>query len=118
MLKQVRRKFRTPNVRVTSIDEQFDVDLMSVQNIAKENDGVNFLLCAIDIFSRFLFVEPMKNKTAKSILAAIKKIFQNRKPKTVRTDKGSEFVNRDFKGTCEIKKFIFSPHRINRKLIT
>ncbi|MES9880676.1 MAG: DDE-type integrase/transposase/recombinase [Sedimenticola sp.] len=107
VLKQVRRKFRTPNVRVTSIDEQFDVDLMSVQNIAKENDGVNFLLCAIDIFSRFLFVEPMKNKTAKSILAAIKKIFQNRKPKTVRTDKGSEFVNRDFKGYMRDQKVYF-----------
>ncbi|MES9883136.1 MAG: DDE-type integrase/transposase/recombinase, partial [Sedimenticola sp.] len=97
VLKQVKRKFRTPNVRVTSIDEQFDADLMSVQNIAKENDGVNYLLCAIDIFSRFLFVEPLKNKTAKSILTAVKKIFHKRKPRKLRTDKGSEFVNRDFK---------------------
>ncbi len=97
VLKQVRRKFRTPNIRVTFIDEQFDADLMSVQNIAKENDGVNYLLCAIYIFSRYLFVEPLKNKTAKTILEAIKKIFLKRKPIKLRSDKGSEFVNRDLK---------------------
>lgn len=38
--KQVRRKFRMAQVRVSSIDEQFDADLMSVGNLSKENDGI------------------------------------------------------------------------------
>ena len=61
--KQVRRRFRTPNDRVTFIGEQFDVDLMSVSNLAKYNDGVQYWLAAIDILSKKLWVKPIKNKT-------------------------------------------------------
>jgi hypothetical protein len=95
--KQVRHNFKTARVHVSSIDEQFDIDLMSVANLAKDNDGIQFLLCAIDIFSRFLWVRPLKNKTAKSVLAATKDIFRVRKPTKLRSDKGTEFVNRWFK---------------------
>ncbi len=95
ILKQARRKFKTARVRVTSIDEQFDADLTSVQNIADENDNVKYLLFVIDIFSRYLFIEPLKNKTSKSILDGIKNIFRVRKPLKFRTDKGGEFVNKD-----------------------
>ena len=97
VLKQVRRKFKTPNVRVTFIDEQFDADLTSVQNIAKENDGINFLLFVIDIFSRYLWVEPLRNKTAQSVLGGLKKIFGERKPLKFRSDMGGEFVNKHVK---------------------
>lgn len=92
--KQVRQKFKTPKVRVTSIDSQFDADLSDVSNIAKENDGIRYLLFVIDIFSRFLWVKPLKNKTAKSVLAGLKEVFKKRKPIRLRVDKGSEFVNR------------------------
>ena len=94
VLKQVRRKFKAPNVRVTSINEQFDADLTSVQNIAEENDGINYLLFVIDIFSRYLWIEPLRDKTAQSVLSGLKKIFQERKPQKFRTDNGSEFVNK------------------------
>ena len=63
--RQVRHRFKTANVRVTYIGEQFDIDLMSVSNLAKDNDGVNYLLFAIDIFSRKLWIKALKNKTAK-----------------------------------------------------
>ena len=79
---------------MTSIDSQFDADLSDVNNIAKENDGIRYLLFVIDIFSRFLWVKPLKDKTAKSVLDALKEVFKMRKPVRLRVDKGSEFVNR------------------------
>ena len=91
--KEVRHPFKTSRVVVSSIDEQFDADLTSVENLKKDNDGVRFLLFIIDIFSRYLWVKPLKNKTAKSILTAVKDVFLDRKPKKLRTDKGSEFNN-------------------------
>ena len=92
--KQVRQKFKTPKVRVTSIDSQFDADLSDVDNIAKDNDGIRYLLFVIDIFSSCLWVKPLKNKTAKSVLEALKEVLNKRKPVRLRVDKGSEFVNR------------------------
>lgn len=92
--KQVRQKFKTPKVRVTSIDSQFDADISDVSNIAKENDGIRYLLFVMDIFSRFLWVKPLKDKTAKSVLEGLKEVFKERKPIRLRVDKGSEFVNR------------------------
>ena len=51
----------------------WDVDLMDMSNLAKYNDGVTFIAIFIDIFSRYLNVEPMKNKPTKETLQAIKK---------------------------------------------
>ena len=82
---------------MAGIDDQFEADLASVGNLAKENDGVRFLLFVIDDFTKFLWVKGLKTKTAKSVLAAMKEVFKDRKPKKLRTDRGSEFVNQWFK---------------------
>jgi hypothetical protein len=95
-----RHKFKTANVRVSSIGEQLDIDLLSMANLAEDNDGVRFLLCAIDILSRELWVRPLKNKTAKEVLKAMKDILNDIQPTQItkiRADKGSEFSNRWFK---------------------
>ena len=92
--KQARHKFKTLQVRVNSIDAQFEADLAYVGNLSKENDGINYLLCVIDVFSRYLWIEPLKDKTAKSVLRGLKKIISKRKPVRLRVDKGSEFVNK------------------------
>ena len=95
--KQVRHKFKTAQVRVTSIDSQFEADLSYVGNIAKENDNIHYLLFVLDVFSRFLWVRPLVDKTAKSVLAGFKTVFAERKPIRLRLDKGSEFINRSVK---------------------
>ena len=94
--KQVRHKFKTPQVRVSSIREQCDADFMSVGNLSKENNGIQYLLCVIDIFSRYAWVRPLKNKSAKTVLNATKNIFKDTSPLKLRTDKGAEFVNQWF----------------------
>ena len=95
--KQARHKFKTLQVRVNSIDAQFEADLSYVGNLAKENDNIHYLLFVLDLFSRFLWVVGLKDKTAKSVLSGLKSIFSKRKPVRLRVDKGAEFVNRRVK---------------------
>ena len=75
-----RYRFKTSNVRVTSIGKQLVIDLLSMSNLADEYDGVRFLLCVIDILSRKLWVRPLKNKTAKVVLTAMKDILNDIAP--------------------------------------
>lgn len=95
--KGVRHRFKTANVRVSTIGEQFDIDLLSMINISKENDGVQYLLFCIDIFSRQVWAKPLKNKTAKSVLNAMEAILKDQTPKKIRSDNGSEFSNHWFR---------------------
>ena len=65
-----------------------------MSNISKENDGVKYLLFVTDIFSRYLWIEPLKNKTGKEVVSGLKKIFsKGRKCRTFRVDRGKEFSN-------------------------
>ena len=95
--RQVRHRFKTPNIRVSHINEQFEADLAYVGNLAKYNDGVQFLLFVVDCLSKYLWIRPLKNKTAKAILEAMKQILKQQIPKKLRTDRGTEFVNQWFK---------------------
>lgn len=56
--KPIRRKFKRQQTRVTGIDEQWQLDLADVSQLKKENDGYTFLLCAIDILSKYAWVVP------------------------------------------------------------
>lgn len=105
--KPVRHRFKTASVRVTSINEQWDIDLLSMINLAEENDGVRFLLCAIDILSKQLRIQPLKNKTAKAVLRAMRLMLEDAKPKKVRADKGSEFVNQWFRKLMQQEDIFF-----------
>ena len=79
------------------IDSLWEADLAFVQDVAKENDGVNYLLVVIDVFSKYVWVRPMKNKTVHSLLEAFDSILsEGRKPEKLRTDKGTEFLNETF----------------------
>lgn len=60
LMKPIRRSFPRSNVVVNTIDSMWDGDLADVTNISSQNDGYKFLLVLIDIFSRFLFIVPLK----------------------------------------------------------
>ena len=70
-----------------------------MQLISKFNKGFRFLLCVIDIFSKYAWVVPLKDKKGISIVNAFQKILKesNRKPNKIWVDKGSEFYNNFFK---------------------
>ena len=64
-----------------------------MQLISKFNKGFRFLLCVIDIFSKYAWVVPLKDKKIVSIVDAFQKILDdlNREPNKIWVDKGSEF---------------------------
>ena len=106
--KPVRHKFVRQKVVVTHIDEEFEADLMVVQNLSKYNDKIQYLLVVIDIFSRYLWIEPLLDKRSKSIIEAFKTIFAGgRIPEKLRSDAGSEFVNRWVKDYLKSKNIYF-----------
>jgi Integrase core domain/Chromo (CHRromatin Organisation MOdifier) domain len=81
---------------------QFQMDLVEVQHLASKNDGVRYLLNCIDIFTRFAFVRPLKDKSANTVLTAFKSILEEAvtPPYMVVMDKGAEFTNKAFKDFC------------------
>ena len=80
------------------IDNIWRVDLADMQSLSKYNKGVKHLLCAIDLFSKYAWVIPIKEKKGTSIVNAFKKIIsEGRKPNKIWVDQGSEFYNQSFK---------------------
>ena len=69
-----------------------------MQSLSKYNKGIKYLLCAIDLFSKYAWVVPIKDKKGVSIVDAFQKIIsEGRKSNKIWTDKGSEFYNNSFK---------------------
>ena len=94
-----RRRFPTLPVMVFGMDEQWTADLIEVINIAKYNRGYRYLLTVVDVFSKYAWVEPVRNKTGKAVTDAMAKILkrsEGRKPINLQTDDGKEFYNKTF----------------------
>ena len=97
--KPIIRKFKKRKVYSAFKDNIWGVDLADMQLLSKYNKGIRFLLCAIDIFSKYAWVVPLKDKKGISIVKAFQIIIKksNRKPNKIWVDKGSEFYNAYFK---------------------
>ena len=66
------------------------------------NQGFKFLLLVIDIFSKYGWIIPLKNKKGETVASALKTIFEERKPEKMWVDKGKEFYNKDVKDLIEL----------------
>ena len=76
-----------------------------MQSLSKYNKGIKYLLCAIDLFSKYVWVVPIKDKKGTSIVNAFKKIIsKGRKPNIIWVDQGSEFYNNSFKDVLKMNK--------------
>ena len=80
-------------------DNNWGVDLADMQLLSKFNKGFRFLFCVIDIYSKYAWVIPLKNKKGISIVNGLQKITNDlkREPNKIWVDKGSEFYNNSFK---------------------
>ena len=97
--KPVRRKFKRRQVISHGIDDIWAADLVEMQPFAKYNKGFKYILTVIDIFSKYAFMVPLKDKKGMSVSKAFSEIFKEsgRRPNKVWTDKGREFYNKDVK---------------------
>lgn len=104
--KPIRHKFKTRRVIVSSVDDQWQADLVDMQKYKSQNKNINYILTIIDVFSKYAWAIPIKKKTGNDIAEAFQNIFKERIPRKIHTDKGLEFIN---KPTQEL----FKKHKIH-----
>lgn len=106
--KPARVNFKRNRYITNNIDQLWQADLNDMRGLAKYNDGINYLMSVVDVFSKFGFIVPLKNKSNQSVQKAFEIIFERsgRKPQNLQTDKGSEFTGKP------IVKF-FNDNKIN-----
>ena len=79
-------------------DNIWGVDLADMQSLSKYSKGIKFLLCAIDLFSKYAWIVPLKDKRGISIVNTFQKIVsKGRKPNKIWVDQCGEFYNNLFK---------------------
>ena len=97
--KPIINKFNKRKVYSHLKDNIWGVDLADIQSLSRKNKGIKYHLCAIDLYSKYTFVTPLKDKKGISIVNAFNKIIKqsNRKPNKIWADQGGEFYNNVFK---------------------
>ena len=74
-----------------------------MQSLSKYNKGIRYLLCAIDLFSKYVWVVPLKDNRWISIANAIQKLISKvRKPNKIWVDQGGKFYNNLFQRFLKI----------------
>ena len=74
--KPINRTFKKIKVYSSFRDNIWGVNLADMQWLSKYNKGIKYLLCAIDLFSKYAWVNPIKDKKGTSIVNAFKKKFK------------------------------------------
>ena len=97
--KPVIKKFNKRKVYSQFKDNIWGVDLADIRLLSKQNKSIKYVLCAIDLFSKYAFVVPLKDKRGISIINAFNKIIKqsNRIPNKIWVDQGGEFYKHAFK---------------------
>ena len=91
-----------------------------VQFLSKYNKGIRFLLCVVDIFGKYTWFVPLKDKKGISLVKAFQIILKqsNRKPNKIWEDKGSEFYNAFFKKWLRDNDIVmYSTHKEGKSVV-
>ena len=95
--KPARKRYSTRPYKTGTIDQHWQADLVEMIPYANVNDGYRYLLTIIDLFSRFAWAVPLRDKTGGEVTRAFRQVFaQGRQPQRLQTDDGREFDNREF----------------------
>ena len=106
LLQKPRKKFTRRSVYSPSLDSIWTADLLDIHGYATVNKGYKFILVILDVFSRYAWAKPLKNKTASEVANAFQSVFSTG-PVCQRMwcDRGKEFYN------STVKK-LFAQHGI------
>ena len=78
--KPIIRKFKKRKVYSSFRDNIWGVDLADMQSLSRYNKRIKYLLCAIDLFSKYAWVVPLKDKRGITIVNAFQKDNLKRMP--------------------------------------
>ncbi|KAL3078526.1 hypothetical protein niasHT_036874 [Heterodera trifolii] len=105
------RRVRFPRAKTIAAGFMTDVqvDLADFQALSRHNRGHRYLLVAVDVLSKRVFVVPLKNKRGEEMLEAFKELVEQMPmvPHRIFSDKGTEFKNK------HVKEF-FEEHEIEK----
>ena len=97
--KPIIRKRNNRKVYSLFKDNIWGIDLADMQLISTCNKEIRYLLSAIDLFSKYVWVAPLKDKQGFTVVNAFESIFKSskRKPNKILVDQSSAFYNSFFK---------------------
>ena len=83
-------------IKKTVKDNIWEADLAEMRSLFSKNKNIRYLLCVADVFTKYAWVKPLKDKKGKTVLNAfIEKVHEsNRKPNKLWVDQGREFYNK------------------------
>ena len=99
LYKPIIRKWEKNESKLTFYRQYWVANPADMQLISKFNKGFRFLLCVIDIYSKYAWVIPLKDKQSGTITNPFQKVFKEsyRKPNKTWVDKDSKFYDRSMK---------------------
>jgi len=102
----VRKRFARKPYSVNNLMDVWECDPLDIRALGKFNDKYVYKLSAIDVFSKFLHLVPLRSKTDTAVVSSYKSIlkdpiYSRRRPIWLRTEKGKEFLNRHIKDTLK-----------------
>lgn len=98
-----RKNFKRRKVIGGGLNNTVHADLADMQNIKRDNKGVGYILVVVDCYSRTVFLQPVKRKTAEFMTKAIKQVFTAMRRRfgyicsNFVSDRGTEFYQRQVK---------------------
>ena len=100
--KPMKRNFTRRRVIVNGIDKIWCSDLVEMQQFSKWNKGYRYLLMVLDLFSKYGWIVPLKDKKGETVTEAFQTIFtEGRNPQYLWTDKRKEYYNKNMKELLE-----------------
>lgn len=93
-----RKNFERRHTQMRGIGDTYQIDLVEMIPYASQNRQYKYILTVIDIFTKFSWAFPVKNKTSVCIVNEMKKLFKSgHVPRNIHSDGGSEFYNQNFR---------------------
>jgi hypothetical protein len=102
LLRKAPKTYERRKSYVNSVGDIYSIDLADMSMYSHQNKGIHFLCCIIDIYSRYAWVFPMKDKTGKTLTDTFEQLKEY--PHNLWADRGTEFLNKDFSKFCEKHK--------------
>ena len=116
----IAKKFEKRKVHAAFKEIIWGADLACMQLLSRYNKGIRFLLCVINIFSKCVWIVPLKDKKDVSIVTAFQSILKqsNRKPNKIWVDKVSEFYSAFFKKWLQDNDIVmYSTHNEGKSVV-
>ena len=107
LYKPTRKNFERNKVYATYINEYWQIDLLDYVSYSRQNSGYKYLTTIIDVFSKYLIVIPLKNKSMNEVTKKFNLLFAKIKPSKIQSDRGKEFDNHQFRKLCSDHGIIY-----------